>query len=134
MISNKPTLNESLLKAVSARHEAIVNNIANADTPHFKKKAVVFEEELNRKIAAKYDEGIGLTQTHAKHMPTKSTTNEVPFKMVEVNLTTMNNNGNNVDIDVEMANLAENQLLHNYLVDRVNGHYSKIKNLLNTLK
>jgi flagellar basal-body rod protein FlgB len=50
------------------------------------------------------------------------------------NETAMNNNNNNVDIDREMALLSENQLLYNYMADRVSGHYKKMKNLLNDLK
>lgn len=48
--------------------------------------------------------------------------------------TAMNNNGNNVDMDMEMAKLAENQLMYNYLADRVSGHYSKIRTLMQDLK
>lgn len=46
----------------------------------------------------------------------------------------MNNNLNNVDIDNEMSNLAKNQLFYNYTVDRVSGHYSKMKKLMQDLK
>ncbi|WP_424765619.1 flagellar basal body rod protein FlgB [Paenibacillus sp. sgz302251] len=135
MISMKPTLNERVLEAIIARHETITNNIANADTPHYKKKSVVFEEELNRRLEQNTNNGLALRRTYAKHMPFNNLgENSLPYKIVETNTTTMNNNGNNVDIDSEMAQLAENQLMQNYLIDRVNGQYSKVKTMLRDLR
>ncbi|MCM3172866.1 MULTISPECIES: flagellar basal body rod protein FlgB [Paenibacillus] len=132
--TNTSKRNESLLQVLTTRHNVTANNIANADTPNYKKKSVEFQEELRRIVEQGNTDNLDLHRTHPKHFPVSTPGPVVPYRIVEDNNTTMNNNGNNVDIDKEMSNLAENQLMYNYMVDRVSGHYKKIKNLLNDLK
>lgn len=133
--TNTSRRNESLLQILNTKHGVITNNIANADTPNYKKKSVAFEEELRRMIENGNTQKLDLKQTHPKHLPAKDANpSVVPYRIIEHTDTTMNNNRNNVDIDIEMADLAENQLLYNYMVDRVSGHYKKMKNLLQDLK
>ncbi|WP_339278129.1 flagellar basal body rod protein FlgB [Paenibacillus sp. FSL W8-0426] len=133
--TNTSRRNESLLQILNTKHGVITNNIANADTPNYKKKSVAFEDELRRMIENGNTPELDLKQTHPKHLPAKAPhSSVVPYRIVEHTDTTMNNNRNNVDIDIEMADLAENQLLYNYMVDRVSGHYKKMKNLLQDLK
>ncbi|MCG7377269.1 flagellar basal body rod protein FlgB [Paenibacillus sp. ACRSA] len=132
--TNTSKRNESLLQVLTARHNVTAHNIANADTPNYKKKSVEFQEELRRIVEQGNTDHLNLHRTHPKHFPVSTPGPVVPYRIVENNNTTMNNNGNNVDIDKEMSNLAENQLMYNYMVDRVSGHYKKIKNLLNDLK
>ncbi|WP_151736958.1 flagellar basal body rod protein FlgB [Paenibacillus tengchongensis] len=133
--SSSSRLNEALLQVLNVRHTAIAENIANADTPHYKKKTVEFEDELRRVIESGSKEELEIKRTHPKHLPVNDpNTAYIPYRVVQNSETSMNNNGNNVDMDLEMANLAENQLMYNYLADRVSGHYSKMKNLLQDLK
>ena len=92
------------------------------------KKSVEFEEALRRIVENGTTRELDMHRTHPKHLPAKDLNSSVvPYRIVENNETTMNNNGNNVDIDAEMANLSENQLMYNYMVDRVSGHYNKMK-------
>lgn len=44
---------------------------------------------------------------------------------------TYNHNGNSVDIDKEMTELAENQIYYQALVERINGKFNSIKSVLN---
>ncbi|WP_440117566.1 flagellar basal body rod protein FlgB [Paenibacillus sp. QZ-Y1] len=133
--TNTSRRNESLLQVLTTQHNVITNNIANADTPHYKKKTVEFQEELRRIVENGKTDSLDMKRTHQKHFPISNPgASIVPYRIVENNETAMNNNNNNVDIDIEMANLSENQLLYNYMVDRVSGHYKKMKNLLNDLK
>ncbi|MFM9280979.1 flagellar basal body rod protein FlgB [Paenibacillus jiagnxiensis] len=132
--SNNNELNASLLVALNAKNRVIANNIANADTPYYKAQSVEFEEELKRKLESGSSGQLPLKRTDPRHLPMPSASNQVEFKVVEDQNTSMNNNQNNVDIDKEMSGLAENQLLYNYTVDRVSGYYSKMKNLLSDLK
>lgn len=127
--------NEALLKVLNVKHEAIADNIANADTPNYKSKSVEFREELRRAIENDTAGELEIKRTHEKHLQIKDPgASIIPYRITQNSDTAMNNNGNNVDMDIEMANLAENQLMYNYMVDRVSGHYSKIKNLLQDLK
>ncbi|MEK3687058.1 flagellar basal body rod protein FlgB [Paenibacillus sp. FSL R10-2736] len=133
--SSSSKINESLLNVLNVRHRAIAENIANADTPNYKKKTVEFQEELRRAIQNDTQDDLEIKQTHHKHLQTKDAGAPlIPYRMITNNHTAMNNNGNNVDMDMEMAKLAENQLMYNYVADRVSGHYSKIRTLIQDLK
>lgn len=133
--TNTSRRNESLLQALNVQHKVTTENIANADTPNYKKKSVEFEEELRRIIENGKTDQLDMKRTHEKHFPVSNANDSiVNYRIVENNETSMNNNNNNVDIDKEMANLSENQLMYNYMVDRVSGHYKKMKNLLQDMK
>lgn len=131
--SSTSRLNESMLDVLSLRNRVIANNIANVDTPRYKSQSVVFQEELRKQLAADDGRNIRLRRTHPKHLPNIAAPSTVPYKILESTNTVVNNNLNNVDIDVEMANLAKNQLAYNVIVDRVSGHYKKHKQLLTDL-
>jgi flagellar basal-body rod protein FlgB len=133
--TNTSRRNESLLQALNVQHQVTTENIANADTPNYKKKSVEFEEELRRIIENGKTDQLAMKRTHEKHFPVSNpNASIVNYQIVENNETAMNNNNNNVDIDKEMAKLSENQLMYNYMVDRVSGHYKKMKNLLQDMK
>ncbi|MGO4549211.1 flagellar basal body rod protein FlgB [Paenibacillus sp. 2TAB23] len=133
-VSKNSIRNESLLHILELRHKLITGNLANADTPGYKVKSVAFEEELEKMITAGNGDKLKINRTNERHLPQTSELGVIPYKIVERSHTTMNNNRNNVDVDKEMANLAENQLEYNYMIDRVNGHYSKYKKLFADLK
>lgn len=115
---------ESALNASAARQDVISHNIANVDTPQYKSKQVNFKNELTKAIAFE------AKKTNSKHINFKhSPKNTGDYTIRTKNETTMNNNGNNVDIDREMALLAENQILHNALIDRLNGKFTKLKSV-----
>ncbi|WP_028589222.1 flagellar basal body rod protein FlgB [Paenibacillus massiliensis] len=132
--SNTNSMHASLLVALNAKNRAIANNVANADTPYYKAQSVVFEEELRRKLERDKNGELRMRRTDPRHMPTPVSSNEVAYQVVQSQNTAMNNNFNNVDVDKEMSELAENHLMYNYTIDRVNGYYSKMKNLLSQLK
>lgn len=111
---------ESALNATAARQNVISQNIANVDTPFYKAKEVVFKHELEKAIS------IEAKKTHQNHIEFKYN-NKSDYVIKSKNNTVMNNNGNNVDIDKEMALLAENQILYNALIERLNGKFNAIK-------
>lgn len=80
------------LDATELRGKTIANNIANVNTPDYKRKYVSFEETLNKvgeqpKIEVKEDKG-----------------------------TSVRTDGNNVDLENEKVNQAANSLMYNGLV------------------
>ncbi|MHA6484223.1 flagellar basal body rod protein FlgB [Paenibacillus sp. strain BS8-2] len=132
--SNNSIRNESLLHILELQHKMITQNIANAETPGYKVKNVVFEEELEKMINAGNGDQLELNRTDKRHLQQPSGSGVIPYRVVEQEHTTMFNNRNNVDIDKEMASLAKNQLMYNYMIERVSGHYTKYKNMLSNLK
>ena len=109
----KKTLNVSWLK-----NKAITNNIANIDTPGYKREVVRFDSVLESAIAGKR-----LTQTHPKHIDTGS---NGPRIEKEQN-TSFRKDGNNVDIDTEMAELSKNQLQFNIATQQLNSKLARLR-------
>ncbi|WP_322903896.1 flagellar basal body rod protein FlgB [Paenibacillus campi] len=111
---------EGALSAANLRQQVITNNIANADTPYFKRSQVSFENMLQSQLDDGTSSFRGIT-TNPRHFQIGSSPDSVPQPTVVTDEgTVMNNNLNNVDIDVEMSNLAENQLRYNTYIEQVN--------------
>lgn len=113
---------KTALNASMMRQDSISNNLANVNTPNFKANRVLFEEHLKKAKSGAY---IGVKGTHKNHMA--SNAENIQPKIVKDQATTMRNDGNNVDIDLEMANLAANQLLYNTLIQQTNSKISSLR-------
>jgi flagellar basal-body rod protein FlgB len=121
---NNISLLHSALNASSLRQQVISNNIANAETPGYKAKKVVFEDILKQHLTAQ-SSFVG-TRTDARHLSIgNSTGNPLPM-IVETTQTIMNNNGNNVDIDQEMTEMGKNALWYNTLSQQVNSEFQRL--------
>ena len=121
------TTREAVLKSMDAgmlRNRVIANNIANVTTPEFKRVEVSFEDELKNALSRTKLKG---TRTDSQHMAfgRKNISDIAPraYKPVDP---TLPSGVNNVDIDTEMANLAENQLQYSMALKFLKGSYSKI--------
>ncbi|OBZ16874.1 flagellar basal body rod protein FlgB [Bacillus sp. FJAT-26390] len=111
---------EGALQAAEMRQRVISNNVANGDTPHFKRSEVLFEELLEQSMGNQQGHLVG-KRTNQKHIPIGSGSSTLPVpKLVTDETTSMNNNENNVDIDREMSLLAKNQLSYNFYIQQIN--------------
>lgn len=107
------------LDAANARNVVITNNIANVDTPHFKRSEVAFESILKMEMSGMKTSLTG-KRTDPRHFVI-GPSSKLPSSTLQMDQSSaMNNNGNNVDIDREMSLLAENQLRYNSYVQAVN--------------
>lgn len=86
------------------RNEVIASNIANADTPGFKAGDLDFSGELKKAFGEGGDKN--LLRTNSKHLGLSSTDGSA--HIVEDHSGAMKADGNNVDIDVQMGQLAQN--------------------------
>lgn len=114
------------LDASWTKNEVISSNIANIDTPGYKKKKVQFGDLLNGELSNLSS----LKTTNAKHI-------QVPnYKDGYVNISTdmstanMRTDENNVNIDEEMSDLAKNQIYYNVLTQRATGEINKLQNAI----
>ncbi len=119
---------ERSLDAATLRQRVVSNNIANVDTPFFKRSDVRFEEMLQEELYGTKSTLRGY-RTHPKHFPIGSTS---ASGTAQAEITTdqssqYNNNKNNVDIDYEMALLAKNQLRYNLLVQQTSHEIKQIR-------
>lgn len=108
-------------KASWTRNEVISNNIANVDTPGYKRKDVAFNAYLEEALI-----GSGTLDGRIS---------KVNLRLEEINCSVYTDNvnltyrmdGNNVDISTENVYLAENQIRYNALVDSMNQEFSRIR-------
>jgi flagellar basal-body rod protein FlgB len=112
---------ERSVDAAALRQKVIANNVANIDTPYFKRSDVHFEELLQKELNAVKSPAFTAYKTHHKHisLDVGSQQQGVQPQVVSDQTSTMNNNQNNVDIDYEMSLLAKNQLYYNMMVQQV---------------
>jgi flagellar basal-body rod protein FlgB len=116
------------LDALTVRNEAISNNIANVDTPQFKRIEVTFQDQL-KAVLDKNHETSPLVRTHPKHFPMTSPTSLNDFKpdLRVVSETSGRNDGNNVDLNVESTKLAENTALYTSIADVTSRYLSQLR-------
>ena len=119
------SLLSSALNASSLRQQTISQNIANAETPDYKAKKVIFEDILQQKINTQSD--FTGKRTNALHLEIGQTKGNVPSGViVEETGTVMQNNGNNVDMDSEMTQMSNNSLWYYSMVQQMNSEFQKL--------
>ncbi len=118
---NRIDFQKQALDVSSLRQDVIANNIANVETPNYKSKKVVFESILEDRMQA----GIPMAKTNKLHMDTGFAGK--PCYIQEDRSFSNRIDKNNVNIDVEMANQAKNQITYNALVTQVSGQIRRMK-------
>ncbi|CRK80914.1 flagellar basal body rod protein FlgB [Neobacillus massiliamazoniensis] len=115
---------QSALDASSLRQQVISNNIANAETPGFKGKQVVFEDLLKQHLSNQSN-FVG-NRTDPRHIVIGDATLAPTPQIVENTDTVMQNNGNNVDIDKEMTNLSKNALWYYSVTQQLDSQFQQL--------
>ncbi len=118
---------EQALSTASLKQRVHSANIANVDTANYKSKQVSFQTALNTAIN---NPGISSFKTSADHLSFSSETKQFNPTIKTNNSTQYNPNGNNVDMDYEMAELAKNQLWYNAVTERVNGKFNSLRTVI----
>lgn len=117
------------LQAANLRQEVISNNIANVNTPNFKKSDVVFEDLLAKELNPGQSGKLEMVRTNDRHLPAGADA-PASAKIERQDTTTMRVDSNNVDIDVEMANLSKNHIYYNSLAREMGSYLTKMKNVI----
>lgn len=101
---------EKSLNAASMQHQMISNNISNVNTPGYKRAEVVFQSKLEQALGMKDKNYLPLMMTHRNHFDVvpNISLEKVEPEIVVNNETSLRPDENNVDIDAEMAKMAEN--------------------------
>ncbi|GAA4871528.1 flagellar basal body rod protein FlgB [Paenibacillus vulneris] len=125
-ILNKPSFNqlERTLDAASMRQRVIADNVANVDTPLFKRSDVRFEELLQNELNG--TSPLQGYRTDPRHFYIGRAAVPEP-QIVRDNSSAINNNLNNVDVDYEMSLLAKNQLRYNVMIQEVSSEIKKAR-------
>ena len=127
VLSNAYNYINVLDKAADAswvRNDVLANNIANADTPNYKRKDVQFETYLSNAVAG--TDSLGGTVANIDLSTLESTT------YTEQAGLSYREDGNNVDISTENVELAKNQLKYYTLMNSVNQEFGRLKSAMKT--
>ncbi|MBN1267447.1 MAG: flagellar basal body rod protein FlgB [Anaerolineales bacterium] len=117
----------SALNGLARRQEMTAQNIANIDTPGYRAQEVDFETALRQ--AAGSERHLSVQSTHGNHLASQST--PVGYQIETRKGGTERADGNNVDIDLELATMAETGVRYQALTSLISRKLSLLKNIAN---
>jgi len=115
-ISSIVELLEAGIRAEGLRQKAIANNIANLETPGYRRIDVKFEELLAKALDSAGE--VKLSEIEAEIYQPKQT----PVK----------SNGNDVSLEVEVGEMVKNSLRHKAYIRLLNKMYRQIEMAIET--
>lgn len=127
VLSNAYNYINVLDKAADAswvRNDVLANNIANADTPNYKRKDVQFETYLSNAVAGTDSLDETVANIDLSTLGSTTYTEQAGLSYRE--------DGNNVDISTENVELAKNQLKYYTLMNSVNQEFGRLKSAMKT--
>ena len=125
--SNLFTLAHKSLDFRIKRHDLLASNIANKDTSGYQAEDLVFEAQLKKALYA--DEPGPLRRTDLRHFDGNQTSPlyEVEAQRILSSSPFPDFDGNTVDLDREMAKIAENQLMYNATMRMLSHKFRGLK-------
>jgi len=116
------------IDAAAVRQKVYSHNLANVNTPHYKRSEVNFEDAFKQALERTPDRLVGFS-TDNQHIPINPPADPLDVKPAiwRENDMFSRSDDNNVDIDVEMAELAKNELKFNALVEALNRKITSLK-------
>ena len=115
---------DKALDASALRHEAISNNIANADTPNYKRQDVNFETQLAKALRHSRYKSMDAKVADVKMNRLK------PIAYTDYASFSYRLDGNNVDPDTEGVHLAKNQVVYQGLEQSVAQEFKNLQAVL----
>ncbi len=117
------------------RRDVIADNIANVNVPHFKRSEVSFEAQLRRVLESEKhvkENAVPARLNQDRHIPFFRSMDykNVKSKVHIDYLSTMRNDGSNVDMEHEMSQALENQLRFQALSTLTQSHFRTLNLVL----
>lgn len=111
-----------------ARNNAIANNIANIDTPNYKRQDVSFQAELQHALkASKYTS----LDTKVRELNEGNRLSHIePRTYTDYANYSYRMDKNNVDVDNENVELASNQIVYQAIVQSINSEFTNLKTVI----
>ncbi len=109
---------EKVLDYTTLRQRVISENIANIGTANYKRKDVKFKSELNSALNAQL------------HFDNSNSIENADFKIVTDDNRDMVSGINNVDINNEMADMAQNTLMFKFAARKLNGYFRTLQGVI----
>ena len=113
---------EKMMNVSATKHKVIANNIANVNTPGYKRMEVSFEDQLSRAI---------------QDVPVAKLTTLQPKIVVSKDKEgsgNIRNDGNNVNIDSEVTSLLKNTGIYNVYTQLLGKKMEMVKSAIDNSK
>ena len=107
---------EAGLKAESLRQKVIANNIANLETPGYRRFDVKFEQLLAKALDS----------------PAEAEPGEIAPQIYQPKQTPVKSNGNDVNLETEVGEMVKNTLRHKTYIRLLSKKYSQIELAIKT--
>ena len=120
---------ERSLNYRAMNQKLIVSNIANMDTPNYKAFKMMVDEKMQ--TDAKDKPQLNMTRTQIGHMDITGNASDLGnVERLESNPLSLRGDGNTVELDTEMANLAENTLMYNTATRIISNKFKLLKDVI----
>ncbi len=112
---------QTALNLQAYRQQLLASNIANADTPNFKARDILFRDALSAALGrGRWEQPLPLMKTHARHLGGKAEFSPETFVRYRTEWQSAVD-GNTVDMDMERAAFAENTVHYEASITFING-------------
>lgn len=126
ILGNNIEILNRTLDSLWLRNKVINHNIANVNTPNYKRLTVNFEDKLKEAMANR----IKLNITNEKHITRDRDLSQMKPSITVDRSRSYRFDGNNVNIDVESAELAKNSIMYNAVVNQITSEFDRLKNAI----
>lgn len=125
MATSNINLLENYVSHLATKNKVISQNIANIGTEGYTRQNVNFKDVLNSEINA------SVKHTNEKHIKLSTTEQTGIEGKIFLDKSKEPNGGiNNVDIETEMAELAENAINFKFSAKKIAGHYRQLREVI----
>jgi flagellar basal-body rod protein FlgB len=121
---------KNAMDGAGAAHGVIANNIANVNTPNFRRADVSFKEALAATEPAPADpDELALVTSSDRHIPLGGPQDPQPFSVTTTvsDDQQMRVDGSNVDVDQEMAKLSLNSAYAQTMGQLLQNQYARMR-------
>jgi flagellar basal-body rod protein FlgB len=111
-------------------HNHLSANVANAETPGYTPQRLSFEGELKEALQEKR---VPAQPANPRHIPIKGSAAKlgaVQGRLIETPAATMGRDGNRVELENEMAQMAENQIMYNASIQILAKKFEGLKSAI----
>lgn len=115
---------ENFIQYCTAKNQVISKNIANVGTKNYNREDVTFKDILAGEQTPK------ITSNNKKHLNI-SAAGTSPFDITVDNSGDDKSGVNNVDIEMEMATLAENTINFKFASKKISSYYETLRSVIN---
>ncbi len=118
------------LQGLNMRSKAIAGNLANTNTPDYKRKIVGFEEQLRQVQSQSRLTDIPLATTDGKHFSNEVNSFQEIQPRIETDPSSIFVDHNNIDIDREMLDLTKTGLSYKAITGMTKKYFEQMKGIV----